>query len=355
MKKILINTPDKTNKGGVIQYYKVMDLDEDESIDYFSINNDRGILFFRIIKIYLQYVKKIKHYETVVLNPSLEIKSFLRDGIFAYLAKSRNKRLIIFWHGWRESFEIKLRKSTYLKFFFDKTFLKADGIIILGEIFRNKLVEMGYSSNLPFYKERMSISREWIENFSIEDKLKNKRKTFNIFFLSRIVKGKGVNICIDLACEIATLFPSCPVEIHIAGDGEELVKMKKYAIAVGASNVFFHGDVRGEKKYNLFFNMDVFFFPSETEGFPNAVIEALFFGLPVITRPVGALPEIIEHGKNGFLDHSNKAVDFIKYIEPFINEKAKLLDVARVCHEESKIKYNLNTVKERTKDFYKNF
>ncbi len=44
-----------------------------------------------------------------------------------------------------------------------------------------------------------------------------------------------------------------------------------------------------------------FVFPSEIDMAPNAVIEAMTAGLPVIARPVGALPEMVGHGHNGLL------------------------------------------------------
>jgi glycosyltransferase involved in cell wall biosynthesis len=40
---------------------------------------------------------------------------------------------------------------------------------------------------------------------------------------------------------------------------------------------------------------------SRSEGFPNAVIEALAAGCPVVGTPVGGIPEVITHGETGLL------------------------------------------------------
>ncbi len=46
---------------------------------------------------------------------------------------------------------------------------------------------------------------------------------------------------------------------------------------------------------------DVFILPSEDEGLPMAIIEAMRAGLPIVSTPVGGIPEMIEDGYNGFL------------------------------------------------------
>jgi glycosyltransferase involved in cell wall biosynthesis len=47
--------------------------------------------------------------------------------------------------------------------------------------------------------------------------------------------------------------------------------------------------------------LDIFVLPSRTEGFSNALIEAMACGLPVIATTVGANPEVIVEGESGLL------------------------------------------------------
>jgi len=49
-----------------------------------------------------------------------------------------------------------------------------------------------------------------------------------------------------------------------------------------------------------FLNADIFVLPSYSEGFPVVVLEAMAGKLPIVTTPVGALPEVFDDGLNGF-------------------------------------------------------
>lgn len=65
--------------------------------------------------------------------------------------------------------------------------------------------------------------------------------------------------------------------------------------------VRFLGRVTGKDKLDLFLGATVFILPSHGENLPYAVIEAMGAGLPLVTTPVGAIPELVEHGRHGLL------------------------------------------------------
>ena len=63
---------------------------------------------------------------------------------------------------------------------------------------------------------------------------------------------------------------------------------------------------------------DVFVVPTYLEGFPNALIEAFAHGLPAISTPVGAIPDSLVDGKNGFLVAPRNALQLADAMRRYI-------------------------------------
>ena len=83
----------------------------------------------------------------------------------------------------------------------------------------------------------------------------------------------------------------------MVGSGRDESKFKK--ASEDLDNVYFAGQVENIGDYlNAF---DVFIFPSRHEGLGSILLDAIDFGLPVIARDVGGIPDIIENGENGYL------------------------------------------------------
>jgi len=86
------------------------------------------------------------------------------------------------------------------------------------------------------------------------------------------------------------------------------------------------GGIYGEDKDRLFSESHVFVFPTFDETFGLVNIEAMQAGLPVISSPEGAIPEIIQHGVTGFIvdpsrpDHIARQILFLLH-HPEIREE----------------------------------
>ncbi|HEY6542936.1 MAG TPA: glycosyltransferase [Ktedonobacteraceae bacterium] len=66
--------------------------------------------------------------------------------------------------------------------------------------------------------------------------------------------------------------------------------------------------------------LDVFAFSSLHDGCPNAVLEAMLAGLPIAASRAGALPQVIEHGKEGLLARTGSATELCEAIMQILSE-----------------------------------
>jgi glycosyltransferase involved in cell wall biosynthesis len=87
----------------------------------------------------------------------------------------------------------------------------------------------------------------------------------------------------------------------IAGDGPLRKKLEAQAFEMGLTpeTLTFKGRVADTA--NLYQSSDILVLPSDWEGTPNVVLEAMASGLPVVANAVGGVPEIIQHGETGYL------------------------------------------------------
>ncbi len=86
----------------------------------------------------------------------------------------------------------------------------------------------------------------------------------------------------------------------LVGDGEERLKLEEAVRSAGMQDRIVFLNSRSDVS-EVLSCCDLFVLPSRAEGLPNALLEALAAGLPVIATAVGGVPDIIEDGVNGVL------------------------------------------------------
>jgi glycosyltransferase involved in cell wall biosynthesis len=86
----------------------------------------------------------------------------------------------------------------------------------------------------------------------------------------------------------------------LVGNGPLDAELKKLADQLGIGNRVFFLGCRDDVP-RLLNAMDIFVLPSLREGMPNALLEAMACGLPVIATEVGGASEIVRDGENGLL------------------------------------------------------
>ncbi len=289
--------------GGVGNYYKCLK-PYLPNITYQFIGkryNDNTNIILRLLSDYKSIWNALRIKDLMIINPSLNINCIYRDGISALISKKKNKKLIVFFRGWDPKVEQRAEKSIFLRNWLKHTLLKADHIIVLSSRFKEKLIEWGYKKEITI--ETTLVDENLLNGF--DHKHKNVRIN-NLLFLSAVSKSKGIMEALDAFYLLKKKNPE--LTFHIAGAGKATLTVKEKINIQRITGVNLLGYITGKDKAKAFRNADLFLFPSYHEGMPNAVLEAMAFGLPVITTRVGGLPDFFEDGKMGlFLDNHDPA------------------------------------------------
>jgi len=120
-----------------------------------------------------------------------------------------------------------------------------------------------------------------------------------IISLGRLADVKGFDVLVTAFAAIAGQVPDSRLDIY--GEGPEREALESLIKALGMGGRI---TLRGitERPFEALRGADLFVLPSHAEGFPNALVEAMACGLPVIsTRFGGAATDIIRDGVDGLL------------------------------------------------------
>ncbi len=118
------------------------------------------------------------------------------------------------------------------------------------------------------------------------------------------------------------------------------------------SNVTLGGEVAPDVVLQQMKASDLFLFPSHAEGFPNAVLESMAVGLPVVATRVGAIPEMIEEGKGGLLISSPDTPELISALQILIADSEMRLQMGLFNRRKSQTEYAYSAVVARLISLY---
>lgn len=151
------------------------------------------------------------------------------------------------------------------------------------------------------------------------------RQRFNVVFLGRIRRGKGVEHLYEAATSIVRRHPD--VDFYLAGQyswrnsfGEELVRRNEEAGLARRIRFLDHiADTPG-----LLAQADLHVCPSTSasESFPNVVLEAKSAGIPSVVFPTAGLPEAVVDGREGLVCASPTATELAEKIERYVLDPA---------------------------------
>lgn len=265
-------------------------------------------------------------FDVVILNPSLGKTALLRDGVFLLLSRLFRIPTVVFLHGWDIEQQESIDSNPK---FFRSVFGAASALVVLAEEFQRKLRSWGVTA--PVYLSTTKVDDKLLEGFDIDEKSYGK----TVLFLARIEPDKGIFLALEAFSKVVVSDPEA--RLVVAGSGSALEEARACVAARSIPNVEFLGNVTGERLIQVFTESDIYLLPtSYGEGMPTSVLEAMAFGLPVITRPVGGLRDFFENSEMGFMSEALEPQWYADVIGVMFMDPQMMRRVGRYNHAYAK-------------------
>ena len=143
-----------------------------------------------------------------------------------------------------------------------------------------------------------------------------------------------------------------PAKLLLMGDGPDRSPAEWLAVQKGIHNdVIFLG--KREQVYETLAISDVLLMPSELESFGLAALEAMASEVVPITTNVGGVPEVVEHGKSGFLAEVGDVETMARYAIDILKDESRLRAMGKQCREAARARFCTTRIIPQYEQFYR--
>jgi glycosyltransferase involved in cell wall biosynthesis len=178
-------------------------------------------------------------------------------------------------------------------------------LVAVGPQVRDDLVDLGVAPLRKFSVIRLGIDLDTRIAASDDARRAELRRLFGVppdrFVVGWIGRMTQIKRLPDVLAAFAGLRArGVDATLCLVGDGPDREGIERRAHELGvARHVLFVGYQRDVAPYYAF--LDAFLLPSANEGTPVVAIESLAAGRPVVATSVGGVPDVVDHGRDGFL------------------------------------------------------
>ena len=256
----------------------------------------------------------------IYFTASIRSVAFYRDLLLSTLWKVYGTLLHVevFYHyhtkGVNEFVSSSERNLAFTQFF-----LQDVNLILLSPMLKDDFEKVQTYKNIFFLPNGVE---DHADDKAIEQRSYEGKK--HILYLSNMIKSKGYFEVLNLAM----LTCKEDIHFHFAGGWQNSDDEQEFLSLISkpelAKKVTFHGFISGEQKKALFEQSHLFVFPTRyhNEAFPLSILEALSYGLPVLSTDEGSIPYILDEKCGVIVDNlDDLSAGFERELETLLNSK----------------------------------
>lgn len=338
--KVLMVGVDKQRFGGMWtvanNYIENKNFNEKVELEYIATSTNGSALkrFIFMIKGIYKIKRALKKENVDIVHIHMAEKgSTFRKGYVAKLSKNNNCKVVIQLHAgpfmaWYNSLKLKKQKKV------TKIFGYADRILVLGEYWKKELATIIDERKLDVLYNGVTIPKNNLYNIS------NK----NIVYMGVLKKEKGIY---DLINSISIINDKLPQDIKVLLCGNDLegnifdiIREKKLE-----KRIEMLGWIDEEEKDKVYKSALISVLPSYFEALSMTIIEAMSYGVPVITTDISTMREIL--GEKAILISPGNVNLLAENILRLVNDKETLdllsKDEYRRVNEKFSVENNIDT------------
>lgn len=263
----------------------------------------------------------------------------------SWLPKLRHKKVVVTIHGLDWAREKWGSLAIHYIKFGEKIAVKyADEIIVLSheiqkyfkKVYDRETVVLSNGVSRPKIREADEIRKLW--------KLE---KDSYVLFLGRIVPEKGLRYLIEAWKDIKT-----DRKLVIAGGSSDTDKFVKELKKIADVDVIFTGFIQGRILEELYSNAYIYCLPSDIEGMPLSLLEAMSYGNCCIVSSIPECVEVVED--KAIVFKKSSVTDLKEKLQELLEDKERVIKYKRNAADFICRKYTWDDVVKKTVEIYKN-
>jgi glycosyltransferase involved in cell wall biosynthesis len=191
------------------------------------------------------------------------------------------------------------------------------------------------------------------EALSLQEEKQKEERRFVIGFVGELRDKKGLA---SLLSGYAQITKKMSVSLLLVGevrDGDDKKAFDDFRSANPQLTITITGHVPHKDLPAYYSLMDIFVHPSLRDGMPNAVLEAMACGVPVIATPVGGVLDVLEDGVNGRTIPVNDADGLAKVAEDLLNDPDQCAQLGKKAREKIETEFTLQNELQANLRIYK--
>jgi glycosyltransferase involved in cell wall biosynthesis len=176
-------------------------------------------------------------------------------------------------------------------------------------------------------------------DFSVVEQRRARPRLRKVIVVANLRPEKGHDVLMDAAVPVLRRFPDAQFEI--VGGGPELETLLARADARRMTHAFTFLGHRDDVPARLA-DADIFVLPSRSEAFPNAVLEAMAAGLPIVASGVGGILELIDDNRTGLLVPPGDAAGLADRLCRLMENAAFASRLGDAARDEARTRYSFD-------------